>query len=572
MKIMTKTLIATGATCFLLLVFTTGFRIAHPSLISLGVIVIVFLSGLFVFFYQNIIRRIETLNKQLNQVNSHHSNTARITLSGKDELTEIASQINETLDNFQMTLQRMEQQVEKKSEELEKSHSTMQQITTRVNMLSLENNQCTNQQTGPLSELPNRAVFNDALNKAISHAKRHNKICAVLIVNIDAFKNIPGTLGNDFGNHILNEMSKRLTGALRKEDLVARLGGEEFIVLLNDIDKPKFASIVAEKILQTCTQPINDLFLTTSIGISIYPDDGASLEDMLKSADSALFLARQDGGNKYRFHKSEMDVEAREFIKLEVDLKNAIDRNELVLYYQPKLYIKKGSIAGVEALLRWAHPELGILNPGKFISIAEDTGLMMKIGEWALREACKTNKYWQDEGYEHFAVALNLSPRQFQHPDIAKTIKTILKESELNPKYLELEISESTVMDHIEVAKTRLEAIKATGVQLSIDHFGAGYTSISHLKQFPVNAIKIDQNYIKGIPNNPDDSAITNAFIGLAHNLGLEVVAEGVETGEQVQYLTMQNCDMVQGYFLSHPLPADKIVLQFKKLMDRALF
>lgn len=222
--------------------------------------------------------------------------------------------------------------------------------------------------------------------------------------------------------------------------------------------------------------------------------------------------------------------------------------------------------------MRWAHPELGILNPAQFIPIAEDTGLMVKIGEWALREACKTNKYWQNEGYEHFAVALNLSPKQFEHPDIAKTIENILKETELNPKYLELEINESTVMSHIEMAKDRLDKIKATGVQLSLDHFGAGYTSISHLKQFPISTIKIDQNYIKGIPNNPDDSAITNAFIGLAHHLGLEVVAEGVETGEQVQYLTIQNCDMVQGYFLSHPLPAQKIVLQFKKLMDRALF
>jgi len=567
MKIKTKALIATGITCLLLIVFTAGFRIVYPSLIGMGVIVIVLLSGLFIFFYRYIIRRIETLNKQLNQVNFHPSDTVQITLSGKDELTEIAAQINETLDNYHMTLHRMEQQAEEKLNELQKSHATIQQITTRINLLTPENKKGTDQQA-----LPNRAIFNDALNKAISHAKRHNKICAVLIINIDAFKNIPDTLENNSGNQILNEMIKRLTGALRKEDLVAQLGSEEFIVLLNDIDKSKFASIVAEKILQTCTQPINDFYLTTSIGISIYPDDGASLEDMLNSADSALFMAKQDGGNKYRFHKPEMDMEAHEFIRLETDLKNAIDRNELILYYQPKLYIKKGSIAGVEALLRWAHPESGIINPVKFISIAEDTGLMMKIGEWALREACKTNKYWQDEGYEHFAVALNLSPRQFQHPDIAKTIKTILKESELNPKYLELEISESTVMDHIEVAKSRLEAIKAIGVQLSIDHFGAGYTSISHLKQFPVSTIKIDQNYIKGIPNNPDDSAITNAFIGLAHNLGLEVVAEGVETGEQVQYLTLHNCDMVQGYFLSHPLPADKIVLQFKKLMDRALF
>jgi EAL domain-containing protein (putative c-di-GMP-specific phosphodiesterase class I) len=296
------------------------------------------------------------------------------------------------------------------------------------------------------------------------------------------------------------------------------------------------------------------------------------MEDMLKNADAALYKAKLAGSNTFQFHTHAMDVEAREFIKLESDLRTAIENNQLILYYQPKIHIKNGNIAGVEALLRWEHPELGILNPAQFIPIAEDTGLMNKMGEWALREACKTNKYWQDEGYEHFAVALNLSPKQFQHAEIAKTIEAVLKETGLNPKYLELEINESTVMDNIQIAKNRLDTIKSVGVQLSIDHFGAGYTSISHLKQFPISAIKIDQNYIKGIPNNPNDSAITNAFISLAHHLGLEVVAEGVETAEQVQYLTLQNCDMIQGYFLSHPLPQQKIEMQFRKLADRALF
>lgn len=400
--------------------------------------------------------------------------------------------------------------------------------------------------------MKDRTFFNEALNKMISHAKRHQKICAVLLI--------------DTNGDSTDETGERLIKALRTEDLVAHLDGGEFIVLLSDIDKPKFAGIVAEKLLQTCSD------LTANIGISIYPNDGESLEDILKNADAALYRAKQAGNQQFRFHTQEIDAEAREFVKLETDLRKAIDNDQLVLYYQPKMHIKQGTIVGVEALLRWAHPELGILSPAQFISIAEDTGLMMKIGEWALREACKTNKYWQDEGYEHFPVALNLSPKQFQHPDIAKTIETILQETGLNAKYLELEMNESTVMDDIETAKKRLDVIKATGVILSIDHFGAGYTSISHLKKFPVSAIKIDPNYIKGIPNNPDDCAITNAFIGLAHHLGLEVVAEGVETGEQVQYLSTEECDIVQGYFLSHPLPADKIVLQFKKLMDRALF
>lgn len=571
MKIKTKALIATVITGFLLLVFTVYFGIILENLPKLSAVIILFTIVIFVFLYQYFILRIEVLNKQLNQINSNNPNTTHVSITGNDELTSIAILINNLLDNNQIALFRLKQQLEKKSQELDSTHETMHQITTEVGKNS-QTKWVPNPPQNPLTHLPNRAVFNDALNKAMSHAKRHHKICAVLILDLDAFKKIHITLGDDLGNYILNEMSQRLTNTLRTEDLIAHLEGDQFIILLNDIDKPKFASVVAEKLLLACAEPIKEFFLTASIGISIYPNDGVSLEDMLKNADAALYKAKQSGGNKYQFCTHELDTEAREFIRLESDLRNAIEKNQLILYYQPKLNIKKGSIAGVEALLRWAHPELGILSPAQFISIAEDTGLIMKIGEWALREACKTNKFWQNEGYEHLAVALNLSPKQFQHPDIAKTIETILKETELNPKYLELEINEATVMGNIEIAKNRLDAIKAVGIQLSIDHFGAGYTSVSHLKQFPISAIKIDQNYIKGIPNNPDDSAITNAFIGLAHNLGLEVVAEGVETGEQVQYLTLQNCDMIQGYFLSHPLPADKIVLQFKKLMDRALF
>ncbi len=419
-----------------------------------------------------------------------------------------------------------------------------------------------------LTELPGHVLFNDALNKAISHAKRHRKIFAVLLIDFYTLQDVHLPIENN----VLNKIETLLTSTLRTEDLLAHFEDGEFILLLTDIKKPKFASIVAEKLLQACETSMKDFSLAMSMGISIYPDDGLSLEDILKNADATLYKAKQAGGNQYQFHTPEMDVEAREFIKLENDLKNAIPNNQLILYYQPKLHIKKGNIAGIEALLRWAHPTLGILNPAEFISIAEDTGLILQLGEWVLREACKTNKYWQNEGYEHFTVALNLSPKQFQHPDIAKKIAAILKETELNPQYLELEIGESTVMSDVEFAKNQLEAIKSIGVQLSIDHFGAGYTSISHLKQFPISTIKIDQNYIKGVPNNPDDSAITNAFIGLAHHLGLQVVAEGVETVEQVQYLTTQNCDMIQGYFISHPLPAEKIVMQFKKLMDRALF
>jgi diguanylate cyclase (GGDEF)-like protein len=426
-----------------------------------------------------------------------------------------------------------------------------------------------------LTSLPNRVFFNEILNKAISHARRRNKYLAILLIDIDDFKNVNSNFSVKAGDNILKEFSKRLASSLRTEDVAARLEGDEFIVLLSDIGKPKFASAVAEKLLKNCCQAYNieaqEIALTASIGISIYPNDGMSLENLFENADKALYRAKQMGGGYYQFYAREMDAEAREYIQLESALRKAIQNNELALYYQPKIQIKKGDIIGVEALLRWVHPALGIISPDKFIPLAEESGLISQIGEWAIREACKTSKYWHDEGYEHTTIAVNLSAKQFHDPKIAETIATILYETGLNPRYLELEITETAVMHDAEAALKILETIKSTGVRISLDHFGTGYTSISHLKKFPISALKIDHSFIKGIPNNPNDTAIASAVIALAHNLGLEVIAEGVETAEQVQSLGIMGCDVVQGYFLSHPLPAQKIMLQFKKLIDSVI-
>jgi diguanylate cyclase (GGDEF)-like protein len=426
-----------------------------------------------------------------------------------------------------------------------------------------------------LTSMPNRMFFNETLNKAISHARRHHKNIAILLIDIDNFKKINADFGREIGDEVLKEVGKRFASTIRSEDVLAHLDGDEFVVLLNDISKPKFASAVAEKIMATCAVPIRllsaEIKFTASVGICIYPNDGESLEELLKNLDSTLYKVKHAGGNAYQFYTEQMDIEAREYIQLEGSLRKAIQNNELVLHYQPKLHIKNGNIAGVEALLRWEHPELGLLHPAKFIALAEEIGLMTQIGEWTIREACKTNKQWQNEGYEHLTMAVNLSSAQFNQNNLAESLTSILNETGLNPQYLELEITETTVMTHIDKAKNILEKIKETGVQISLDHFGTGYTSISHLKQFPIRVVKVDQVFIKGVPNNPDDAAITSAMIALAHNLGLEVVAEGVETAEQVEYLGAQNCDIVQGYFLSHPLPAQKIIAQFKKLTDEVI-
>ena len=357
--------------------------------------------------------------------------------------------------------------------------------------------------------------------------------------------------------------------------MIARLEEDAFIVLLHDIGKPKFASAVAEKLLTVCKMPFTfnnqEVTVQASIGICVYPDDGASLEDLLRNADTALEAAKHTGSGAYQFYTKELNAEGHEYIQLEKALRSAIEHNELVLYYQPKLNIKQSKMTGIEALTRWSHPEFGNVNPAVFIALAEETNLIIPIGAWALREACRMNKYWQDEGYEHLVVSVNLSAKQFYHPDIADMITTVLRETGLSPHYLELEINETTIMNNIEKAADILTRIKATGVQLSMDHFGMGYTSISHLKQLPLSVIKIDASFIKGLPHHDNDIAITNTFIALAHHFGLRVVAEGVETAEQVQFLSEQNCDMVQGYFLCRPLPAEQVRLEFKKLMDEVL-
>ncbi|MEO8402787.1 MAG: EAL domain-containing protein [Gammaproteobacteria bacterium] len=583
MKLQNKVLIVTGLAVILFLFFSY-FNVIRDSFISMSVLTIFIFATLVFLTYAFIINRIEKLNKQLDNITSATQTSKKeIVIEGSDEFSHISNKINLFLDNQRSSINLLDKKIDGLEKEVEDAkqellnanielkqkiaeHSTVDKSFTdhRENITKIQRHDI-------LTELPNRILFNEALNKTISHAKRHNKIAAVLIINLDAFRDINTAMGRATGDFVLKRISKRFTKALRAEDMLARLEGDEFIVLLNDIEQAKFASVVAEKLLAACSKPIKEFFVTASIGISIYPNDGESLEDLLNNADMALYKAKSSGGNSYQFYTEQMHIEASEYLQLGAALREAIENEELTLYFQPKLHIKTGTIIGAEALIRWIHPELGIITPAKFIPVAEETGLIMQLGEWALRKACKTNKTWQDEGYEHLTVAVNISPKQFYHPEIATIITNVLNESGLNPQYLELEINEATVMDDIDKAMAALDRIKATGVQISIDHFGTGYTSISHLKRFPVSAVKIDQSFIKGVPNNPNDTAITNAFIALAHNLGIEVVAEGVETSEQMQYLSIQNCDVIQGYFISHPLPAQKIVQQFKKLMDRVL-
>ncbi len=435
---------------------------------------------------------------------------------------------------------------------------------------NLRNNAVIQNSPANNESLPNRMIFHAMLGKAINHVKRRKQILAVLLLNIDLLDEGLHELTKDEMDAIHDELSHRFSHTLRSEDIVANLNSNQFVILLNDIIKPKFASTVAQKLLRACKDPIltknNTYYMNANIGIAIYPQNGDISEKLLENADLALYQAKHEGQYNYQFFTKEMNEEAKEFMKLESALKKAIEEKQFTLYYQPKLHLKKGSIVGVEALIRWEHPELGLVTPSDFIPLAEETGLIFPISEWALKEACRINKYWQDKGYEHITMALNLSPKQFHQVNITEIINSALTETGLNAGFLELEITEKTIMQDTENALVILNKMKELGVRLSLDHFGTGYTSIGHLKQFPVNTLKIDNTFIKGVPENPNDCAITNAMIALAHNLGFEIVAEGVETAEQVQFLSDHQCDIVQGYFLGHPMPADKIEQQFKKL------
>ena len=357
--------------------------------------------------------------------------------------------------------------------------------------------------------------------------------------------------------------------SLRSGDIIARLGVDEFVVLLNDIGHPKFVSSIEYKMLQTQSIPHlisgEKVYVTSSIGICIFPDDGSSLEELQKKADVALYKAKCAGGGVYQYFSNEMTLEANKHVRLDKALHEAIDNEEFVLHYQPKLHLRTGKVTGVEALIRWNNPDIGLINPSQFIPEAEELGLIMKIGEWALYEACRANKAWQDQGFSSISVAVNLSPQQFRSPDLVHMIENVLQDTHLHPTLLELEITENSIIEDVNLAAEKLNKIKALGVKICIDDFGTGYTSINFLKKFPIDVLKVDQSFVKGIPDNQNDIAITSAIIALGHNLGIQIVAEGVETSEQLDFLTDHQCDLIQGYYFSRPLPESKLILQLKR-------
>jgi diguanylate cyclase (GGDEF)-like protein/PAS domain S-box-containing protein len=418
-----------------------------------------------------------------------------------------------------------------------------------------------------LTKLPNRTLLQDRLSQAITTAGRNGTRIAVLFVDLDGFKHINDSLGHAIGDKLLQSVAKRLLASVRTSDTVSRIGGDEFVVLLSEVAHAGDAGVKAGKILAALNAPLeidqHNLRVTASIGVTTYPEDGQETAMLIKNADLAMYQAKENGRNNYQFFEKDMNVRALERQSVEENLCFALDRGELVMHYQPKINLKTGEITGVEALIRWQHPERGLIGPLQFISVAEDCGLMLPIGNWVLRESCRQAKAWQDAGLRPIEVAVNVSSVEFRNEDFLEGVRAILEETGLSPHYLGLELTESVLMQHAKFTVPVLKKLKAMGVRLAIDDFGTGYSSLSYLRQFPIDTLKVDQSFVHGINADTDDATIINAVINMGSNLKHRVIAEGVETVEQVAFLQAHGCDEGQGYYFSRPVPAP----QFAKLL-----
>jgi len=422
----------------------------------------------------------------------------------------------------------------------------------------------------PLTALPNRTLLHERLSHALAKAQRYGRQLAVLFIDLDRFKNVNDTLGHEAGDKLLQVAAQRVSNCLRDTDTMARQGGDEFVVLMDELSDLEPVAGVSQRILDSMADPFTvdgrELHLTASIGISVYPEDGRAL---LKNADIAMYRAKEKGRNTYQFYSTQIDKHSVERLSLESDLRRALERNEFTLHYQPKVDIATGHISGLEALLRWQHPELGWIPPARFIPLAEESGLILPIGAWVLETACAQNRAWQRQGLRRMRVAVNLSPRQFAAESLPYDIKAALHESGLDATDLELEITESMVMNNPEQAVNSLRQLKDVGIHVAIDDFGTGYSSLAYLKRFPVDSVKVDRSFVEDIPDDLDSMAITQAVIAMAHSLRLKVVAEGVESEAQLAFLRSEGCDEMQGYYFSEARAAFEVSGLMRKTLRR---
>ncbi|TVY05501.1 putative bifunctional diguanylate cyclase/phosphodiesterase [Paenibacillus cremeus] len=421
-----------------------------------------------------------------------------------------------------------------------------------------------------LTGLPNRQMFQQSLSLSIRGAKASGRQLAVMFIDLSRFNHVNDTFGHTFGDKLLIEAAERLKAGLHAGDRVSRQGGDEFTILVEDIESAQDAEKIASKLIKLLGRPFkiegHEMRVGCSIGIAMYPLDGEDAVTLMKNADNAMYRAKERGKNNSQFYKPEMNETVIQKLVMEEWLNKALEQDEFVLYYQPQIDIFSSQMNGMEALIRWNHPSLGFISPGEFIPLAEETGLIIPLGNWVLRTACMQNKYWQRLGFTPLKMAVNISPIQFHQPDFVNVVLDALNESGLEPRYLELEITEGIAMHHVDQVIEKLQTLRDLGIHISMDDFGTGYSSLNYLKKFPINKLKIAQQFVRDIGEDPDDAAIVHAIMAMAHSLKLNVIAEGVETEEQLAFLLDANCREIQGYIYSKPIPSEDFTALLKRI------
>ena len=502
---------------------------------------------------RGILLRFQELSNDIRKIGEGKDLSVRLKRQNiDDELTDVSNEINGmlgALERSQLFLSKSESALKKSIEKLQDEVLEHQKTQEQIKYIAYHDT---------LTGLPNRNLLNELLVHSITLAERNNKCMAVLFLDIDGFKMINDSKGHGMGDQILQEVAERLLKTLRKSDVIARHGGDEFIVIIEELDNCSGVELIANKIVNCFQEPFHlenqDYFLTTSVGVAVYPADGQTPDMLIKNADIAMYKAKENGKNQYLFCTPVMKDVANEMMELSTNLYRAIEKNELELYYQPQLSCHNNQIMGVEALIRWRHPVMGLISPAKFIPIAEKTGLILPIGEWVLRTACQQNKKWQEQGLPKIRMGVNLSLRQFHNNDLLNLVESVLKETKLAPQYLELEITETIAMKEKSYIINTLNAFRQIGVSIAIDDFGTEYSSLSYLKHLPVDRLKVAMQFIRGIGIDHKDEALAKGIIVLAKSIGMNVIAEGVETKEQLEFLKNHNCDEIQGYYFFKPL------------------
>jgi diguanylate cyclase (GGDEF)-like protein len=526
-------------------------QIQSYALIILGVFVLsLFLAYILSLYAQRLMSSpINKLAEIVGHVSEHQNYDRRLQVERTDELGTLINGFNSMLD----VIQDREQQLQKNGERLESL------VEVRTRQLYQRANY------DALTRLPNRHLLMDRLEHGIELAKRSPKNLGVLFLDLDRFKVINDNLGHAIGDELLKKVSARLTSAVRADDSVCRWGGDEFVIFLEHLRRPEYAARVAEKIIQSLKEPFelsgHNLHISTSIGISVYPKDGEDPTTLLKHADISMYQAKDRGAGNYCYFESHMNAMSLERLGMETKLHSALDNNEFSLHYQPQVNLKSGQVMGVEALLRWDNPELGWVSPAEFIPLAEEVGLINRIGLWVLAEACQQNKCWQDQGYSPIRVAVNLSASQLADNNLADDILALLKANELAAQYLEVEITENVFIDAPKSVYGTLQKLRKHGVHISLDDFGTGYSSMSYLRDLPIDTLKVDGGFVRDLGCDAASDGIVQATVTLAHSLGLSVVAECVETSAQRDHLRELNCDMVQGYLFGKPVPPQQLLL-----------